>query len=264
MVAKDAIRQLGLPDKPVCIHASLRSFGQPVNGLLDAFLDSNCTVLVPSFTDMFEAPPVPRWMPEQNGAGDYSYFYQKSYCNCGCYIPATNALTIEEIGTFPKLVLEHPDRVRGHHCLNSFTALGANAQVLVQAQTNQDVYAPLQKLYELDGYVLLIGTDLRTATAIHYAETLAGRKPFIRWARDTEGETIPVRAGGCSEGFERLAPLLVPYEQQVTVGRSLWRCWRVRDLVDVCVKAIQANPTITHCGDPDCDRCNDAVKGGPL
>jgi len=264
MTAKDAILRLGLPGKAVCIHASLRSFGQPVNGLVEAFLDAGCTILVPSFTDMFEAPPVPAYMPEQNGAGDYSYFFQKNYDNCGCYLPATNALTTEEMGIFPGLVLAYPDRERGCNCLNSFTALGANAQILVQEQNNEDVYAPLRQLYALDGYVLLMGTDLRSATAIHYAEQLAGRNPFIRWAKDADGQTIPVRAGGCSDGFTRLAPLLAPYAQQVTVGSSLWQCWRAQELVDVCVKAIQANPTITHCDDPDCARCNDAIKGGPL
>ena len=77
MEIKNAIRLLNLENKPVCIHASMGSFGCRVSGLLDAFLFAGCTVLVPSFTDMFEAPPVPRWMPENNGAGDYSYFMEK-------------------------------------------------------------------------------------------------------------------------------------------------------------------------------------------
>lgn len=28
--------------------------------------------------------------------------------------------------------------------------------------------------------------------------------------------------------------------------------------------AIRADPQITHCGNPDCERCNDALLGGPF
>lgn len=263
MTIAEGIAQMGLAGKPVSIHASMRSFGQPVHGLLEEFLKADCTVLVPSFTDMYEAPPVPEWMPERNGAGDYSYFFQKGYEDCGAYTPASNAVTVEEMGVFSRMVVENPQRFRGNHAFNSFAAVGKHAEMLVQGQTNEDVYAPLRQLYEMDGWMLLMGVDLRSATEIHFAEQMAGRRPFIRWAKGAAGKTIPVRAGGCSEGFEKLADRLAPMERKVQVGESLWRCWRVRDLVDACVAAIRENPMITHCGDPECSRCNDAVLGGP-
>ena len=147
--------------------------------------------------------------------------------------------------------------------MNSFTSVGPLAKTLVEAQTNQDVYAPLERLYLLDGFVLLMGVGLDSATAIHYAEQKAGRAPFVRWAKDEKGNTVPVRAGGCSDGFEKLSPILRQYERQITVQGSLWRCYRVRDLVDTCVAAFLQDPQITHCDDPDCSRCNDAAKGGP-
>ena len=258
----NAIDQLRLSGKPVCIHASLRSFGCKAEGLLECFLDAGCTVLVPTFSDMYEAPPVSEFMPEQNGAGDYSYFFEKEYADEGVYRPDSNLLSVEDMGRFPQMVLEHTGRIRGGNALNSFAAVGPLAHSLVSGQTNDDVYAPLRKLYELDGYVLLMGTDLTTATAVHYAEQLADRKPFIRWARGEKG-TVPVRAGGCSDGFEKLAELLKPYEVRTTVHHSLWRCYRVRDLVDMCVEAFRKDPYVAHCGDPNCSRCNDAAKGGP-
>lgn len=263
MMLKDAITQLELAGKPVCIHSSLRSFGCKVEGLLESFLDAGCTVLVPTFSDQYEAPPVPEYMPEQNGAGDYSYFFTKEYENMGAYTPDSNLLSVEDMGRFPQMVLEHAGRARGDNALNSFAAIGPLAQMLISGQTNDDVYAPLQKLYELDGYVLLMGTDLTTATAIHYAEQMADRMPFVRWARGEKGTTIPVRAGGCSEGFEKLAEILKPYEIRTTVHNSLWRCYRVRDLVDVCATAFCNDPYVAHCGDAECSRCNDAAKGGP-
>ena len=258
------IENMGLAEKPVCIHASLRSFGCYVSGLLESFLESGCTVMVPAFSDMYEAPPVPEFMPERNGAGDYAYFFQKEYVDGAAYSPESNLLTLEEMGCFPKMVLENTMRLRGNNALNSFAAVGPLAYELISDQTNADVYAPFRKLYELDGMVLLMGTDLRSATAIHYAEQLSGRAPFVRWAKDKNGNTIPVRTGGCSVGFENLSAMLQPYERCCTVNKSLWRCYRIRDLVDVCVQAFQKDPLVTHCADMNCSRCNDAAKGGPL
>ena len=212
---------------------------------------------------MYEAPPVERYMPAQNGAGDYSYFYQKEYTDAGVYSPDNNQLTVEEMGRFPQMVLEMPDHLRGNNALNSFAAIGPLAHELTKDQTNEDVYAPLRALYEADGYVLLMGTELTAATAIHYAEQRAGRMPFVRWARGENGSTISVRAGGCSDGFEKLAVRLKPYERTATVDGSLWRCYRIRDLVDVCARAFSEDPFVAHCGDPLCCRCNDAAKGGP-
>lgn len=48
------------------------------------------------------------------------------------------------------------------------------------------------------------------------------------------------------------------------VGKSLWRCFRARDMADICSRLIIENPQITHCGDLACERCNDAVLGGPV
>jgi aminoglycoside 3-N-acetyltransferase len=49
----DGIRALGLQDKPLCIHTSMRSFGWVEDGaqtVVDGILDAGCTVLVPTFS----------------------------------------------------------------------------------------------------------------------------------------------------------------------------------------------------------------------
>lgn len=264
MKINEAIDFLGLNDMAVCIHASLKSFDSYIPNLLEIFLEAGCTVLVPTFSDMFETHPIEGLMPEQNGAGDYSYFINKEYVDNVVYSTESNELTVEEMGMFPQMVLEKAGRVRGKNALNSFTAVGAMGRKLVQNQTNHDVYAPLEELYELDGYVLLIGVGLDSATAIHYAEQKAGRMPFVRWSKDPAGNTIAVRAGGCSDGFEKLSPFLSTFEKTVTVFGSKWRCYKIRELVDVCEKEFRENANVAHCGDPRCERCNDAAKGGPI
>ncbi len=93
---------------------------------------------------------------------------------------------------------------------------------------------PLKAIAELGGYVVLMGVNFNRLTLIHLAEQMAGRNLFRRWAKDSKGVTIEV--GGCSEGF----------------------------IKEISENAIRNNPLITHCGDSRCDRCNDAVKGGPI
>lgn len=48
-----ALRRLGMAGQPVCVHASLRSFGKVAGGapaVMAAFLAEGCTLLVPSFS----------------------------------------------------------------------------------------------------------------------------------------------------------------------------------------------------------------------
>src|SRR5262245_33094712 len=55
-----AIDVLGLGGLPVCLHSSLRSFGTLDGGpdtLIDAFVSSGCTLLVPTFSYHYEQPP---------------------------------------------------------------------------------------------------------------------------------------------------------------------------------------------------------------
>lgn len=263
----NAINSLGISGADVCIHSSVRSFAMPLKyglkGIADAFVERHCTIMVPTFSDMYEAKPVEDLMPEHNGAGDYSYFMNKSY-SVNVFTPQSKEITVEEMGSFAKYVLDCEGSVRGNNALNSFTALGPNARRLVGGQTNKDVYAPLKQLYDDDGYVLLMGVGLESATIIHYAEQLAGRTPFIRWAYDNELKTVPVSAGGCSEGFRHFEDILDIYADKVTVGNSRWKCFKARQIVDVCSRAVKNMPHITHCDDKNCERCNDAVLGGPV
>lgn len=58
--------------------------------------------------------------------------------------------------------------------------------------------------------------------------------------------------------------ILEKSETKTIVGKSIWRCYKARDIVDLCVKEIVKDPQLTHCGNTDCERCNDAVLGGPI
>ena len=265
---KEAIHELGLSNKEICIHSSMHSFGEDIEcglaGIVEAFRESGCTILVPAFSNMFLEKPIKKYMPERNGAGDYSYFLDHEYDETKIFSIQCKDISTESMGIFAKYVLDHSDSKRGNHPLNSFVALGKSAGRLVEGQNARDVYAPMKQLYEDRGYVLLMGVGLDRATIIHYAEQVAGRNLFIRWANDERGNVMPVSVGSCSLGFNKLYPVLKNYEKTITIGKSIWTCYQVRDIVDACANEIIKNPFITHCDNPDCDRCNDATAGGPV
>lgn len=263
-----AIDTLGIGGADICIHASMKSFGAPLQcgipGIIDAFLQKGCTILVPSFSDQFEVAPIRKYMPPQNGTGDDSYFFQKIDTPMPSFDPCCKEISVEEMGIFAKSVLEDARSVRGNHPLNSFTALGSHARALVRHQTPRDVYAPLRQLCAEDGYILLMGVGLNRATILHYAEQLAGRNPFIRWALAPNGAVMPVSAGGCSEGFACFEPVLRSHARTMRIADSEWQCYKATEMVAACVAALRSHPSMTHCADMHCDRCNDALLGGPI
>jgi hypothetical protein len=98
---------------------------------------------------------------------------------------------------------------------------------------------------------------------LHLAEKEAGRRLFRQWANDRAGHPSAVEVGGCSAGFPQLAADVDGLIQTITVGQSTWQLAPACATLERATVAMRANPTITHCGDPTCARCADAVAGGP-
>lgn len=72
-----------------------------------------------------------------------------------------------------------------------------------------------------------------------------------------------VEVGSCSKGFPRLEPILSPLARSTVVGASHWRAYPARQVIAATATAISADPDITHCPDPGCVLCRDAIAGGP-
>ncbi len=259
----------GLGDRPICLHSSLRSFGRVDGGastIVEAFIAEGCTLVVPSFSweDAAVSPEVDSPRPKRNGTDyDPGRYRATSVLDRGHpYATDSKALDVGSMGQIPAALLERADRVRGIHPLSSFAAVGPLASVLIEGQTYEDVFAPLRELASHRGAVVLAGVGLTTMTLIHVAEQMAGRLMFVRWAKTPTG-IVGVRVGGCSSGFEHLAPALAPIERTVLVGSSRWRMFEATQAIAVIRAAILENPQITHCSDPRCLRCQDAIAGGP-
>jgi len=254
------IIESGIGGKAVCLHSSLRSFGNVTGGadaVIEAFLEAGCTLLAPSFTYDYQIPPLEE--PKQNGREDD---YKPSN-NGKIYNPGINEIE-PDMGAIPRAMVNTPGRRRGIHPTNSFVALGSDADELINSQTFEDVYAPFQKIMDKQGYIVMAGVDLTKMTAIHYAEQLSGRRLFIRWALDQTGDPVRIREGSCSEGFNRLLPFVADIEKQVNAGNSLWRIYPFNETVHAFTEAIRQDAGITHCSNQNCSCCNDIQKGGPI
>ena len=109
-----------------------------------------------------------------------------------------------------------------------------------------------------------MGVTLTSLTLLHLAEQMAGREPFRRWSRNPGGDVIMVETGGCSRGFDNIRPVLTSVEIETKVGESRWLVYPAAAALETAAAAIRSNPSITHCDDPACAHCNDAVAGGPI
>jgi aminoglycoside 3-N-acetyltransferase len=257
-----AVRELELPGRPVCAHASLRSFGHVEGGadaIVDAFLDEECTFMVASFSGgIFGLPPPHDSGIVRNGV-DERFVSQPPHDRV--FSPESNEH--HEMGALVDAVLRRPGRSRGNHPLSSFSAVGPMADELVKRQRPLDVYAPLADLAKRDGAIVLMGVGLTRMTLIHLAEKRSGRTLFRRWANHVNGDPMTVEAGSCSDGFDNLEPALRPLRRETTVGDSRWQVYDARSALNVGTAAIRRDQRITHCGE-ECPRCDDATAGGPI
>ncbi|MGZ4353128.1 MAG: AAC(3) family N-acetyltransferase [Gaiellaceae bacterium] len=257
------VRELGVSDRVVCLHSSLRSFGHVDGGaaaVVDAFLSEGCTVLVPSFSWGYLVPPPAELRPARNA---WDYARPRALPPTGIFDPATAGID-SHMGAIPAEVVRRPDRARGTHPLCSFAAVGPDAARVVAGQVPDDVYPPLRGLAESDGYLVLLGVGLTAATLLHLAEEGAGRTLLRRWARTSDGEIRMVPVGSCSQGFDAFAPLLAPVARETRVGSSAWVAYPAAEALTIAIEAIRREPDLTRCPDPACVLCADSIAGGPL
>lgn len=262
-----AADKLTSANRPLMLHASLRSFGAPIAGgtdtLLDALLTHGRTVLVPAFTEpQFRLPPPAALRPARNGVDYGSFPADPQPSDGGAYTPGCGLINAS-LGVFPANLLKRAGAVRGNHPLNSFAALGPQAEELIAAQSPTDVYGPVRELAACAGQILLIGVGLNRMTALHLAEQQSGRRLFLRWAKAAAGQVSMFEVGSCSEGFPQLEPVLGPHARSAVLGDSQWRVFPARQVLETASAAMREDQGITRCDDGDCRLCRDSIAGGP-
>jgi aminoglycoside N3'-acetyltransferase len=263
---RQGIRDLDLSSLPVCLHASLRSFGMVDGGpdtVLDALLAEGCTVMLPAFTGSFLIAPPTDLLLERNGWDMSSAPDVQGAASDQYYDPG--ALVIDpEMGAIARALVGRPGRARGDHPLDSFAAIGPLAVDLIAGQHPLDVYAPFRSLIDLGGAIVLMGVGLTSLTVLHLAEHRAGRNLFHRWARDSRGQIVTCEIGSCSNGYDAFEPIIAPLGRETIIGASRLRTFNPSAVIEAATGAIRADPEITRCANPDCMRCEHGIAGGPI
>jgi aminoglycoside 3-N-acetyltransferase len=254
----NAFRVLGInPNQPVIIHASISSFGEIRGGadtVLGALLTVARGVMAPTFT--YKTMIIPEIGPENNaimyGSGRdtnrMADFYQPD-------MPADPLM-----GILPEILRKQPHALRSTHPILSFA--GVNVEEALRSQTLEEPLAPIRVLAEQNGMVLLMGVNHTVNTSIHYAEQLAGRKQFTRWALTPAGVRECPRFPGCSDGFEQAASFLSGISCVTRLAGTTLETISLAPMLQTLSELIRQQPEALLCGKNDgrCEAVREAVR----
>jgi aminoglycoside 3-N-acetyltransferase len=240
---------------PVVAHGSLSAFGEVRGGVetvLAALLATVDDVMMPAFT--YKTMVIPELGPEGNaiayGSGRdlnrMAEFFTPD-------MPADPMM-----GILPEKLRHMPEARRSNHPILSFTGIGVDAAL--QAQTLSEPLAPIRVLSDAGGWVLLIGVDHTVNTSLHYAEKLAGRRQFTRWALTPSGILECPGFPGCSDGFEKAASLLSDLTRVVQIGEARILALPLSEMLQRIKNWLTENPTAMLCDRVDCERCNEVRR----
>jgi aminoglycoside 3-N-acetyltransferase len=168
----DDLRRLGLKKgMTVIVHSSLKSLGWVVGGpvaVVQALMDvltGEGTLVMPTHTSHYSDPagwinpPVPKkwWptiredMPAFDPAITPTYFM---------------GAVVEAFRTFPAVI-------RSNHPTDSFAAWGKHKEAIINGHSldfSLGEESPLGRMYNIGGYVLLLGVGYESNTTMHLAE----------------------------------------------------------------------------------------------
>ncbi len=235
----------------VLVHSSMSKLGwvaggaQAVIQALLQVLGEEGTLMMPTHTTQntdpanWNNPPVPKtWVPIIQA-------------NTPAFDPAITPT--RGMGVIPELFRKWPGTVRSAHPIGSFAARGPKAATLIRNHQLLDMFgdsSPLGTLYDLDGYILLLGVDHGNNTSLHLAENRANwsGKLFIH-----EGTAMMVHGVREWVSFKMLSletddfnTIGNTYEmragiQRGRVGAAEVRLIRKRPLIDFAVEWMEAN-----------------------
>lgn len=253
----NGLKGIGFPTGvPVIIHTNpaalnqVRGKGETLLGALFSFSEK---VITPAFTP--STLVIPQDGLENNGIRYGSGADTNAFASIFSDSLHPDASTSPLASTILKL----PDGKRSNHPVLSFA--GVNLDSVLLTQTLLEPLGPLRALSELNGWVLLFGTDLSNNSVIHWAEKEAGRKLFTRWAMTKTGIAECPSMPGCSRGFAKINPMVEAIEHKIELGSIPLRAFPIKVFSDFVKNLIQEKPDSLLCDEPDCLCCNDVRKG---
>jgi len=247
-----SLNELGLNrSTPVIAHVNLSGMGEVKGGLstvMGALLATVDNVMMPDFT--FSTLIIPESGPEDNaiqyGSGRESNLKVALY---------SHDLPGDALGSEAGEALRgYPGTFRSSHPVFSFVGLGLDA-ALAQHEAD-DPYAPVRVMRDMGGWALLMGAQPSENFSIHFAEQLAGRKQFLRWALTPTGIVEVPHFPGCPNGFNKIFYYLQEELHQERVGEIDWQAVRLDVLIQTALALIRDDAFALLCNDLNCPRCN--------
>jgi len=253
---KHAFDALGLGGKPVIAHASLKKFGDIQGGpktVIQALLAASSGVMMPTFT--YKTMITPGVGPPNNGIT-----YGSDENGNKMAEPFSHAMPPDKMmGTMPVALLRERLAMRTSHPILSFG--GIQTDDILFTQTLFDPLAPIKALADKNGYVVLINVDHTSNTSIHYAEKVAERRQFVRWALTMERIVECPGFPGDSSGFNAIEEHIQADTIRVDMESGAFvQAIPLKRLIEVTVDLIKRSPQALLCSRTDCERCN-AVRG---
>ncbi|MBD3197229.1 MAG: aminoglycoside N(3)-acetyltransferase [Candidatus Lokiarchaeota archaeon] len=246
------LKSLGLKSNcVVLVHTSLSKLGWTVGGaitVIDALLElltNKGTLVMPTFTSgntepsRWQNPPVPPswWKIIRDSMPPFR----------------SEITPTRSMGIISETFRKYPNVYRSSHPVSSFCAYGKYSKQIIEDHTlksNLGENSPLSRIYDLDGYVLLLGVSHSMNTSLHLAEYRAN---FKRKKYQKTGSAIlknQIRKwvvweelNHNSDDFEMIGN---QYEKDIgykpkKVGLAVSRLLKQKDIVDYGLKWIKLN-----------------------
>ena len=246
---REGLERLGLAGVEIAVvHSSLSAFGWVVGGaptVIAALRSVVPTLVVPAFADACRLPTPPNVDIPHNAdhrTADWEEF-ERALSETPPYRP--DLPPDKDMGVSSATLLREPDVCRSTSPVDSFAAVGPQAERLIGHSTREHPLGVLRVAAEDGAWVLLLGVDHTTNTTIHIAEHLEHRGRFTRFARvddRPEGWVAVHNLGGDSSGFEAIAPHLEPWTRETTIGAARCRAVPAQRVIDVARRLIRDDP----------------------
>jgi aminoglycoside 3-N-acetyltransferase len=246
---KDALKKLGLKKGDIVgVHSSLSSFGY-VEGGADAVIDAllevvgeEGTIVMPTHSSNLEKVEL---SPKEKAAG-VSWLFK--------ILPYNPKETPCTTGIIPETFRKRCGVIRSKHPSLSIAATGPKAKEITGAGDGRSLDG-WKVVYELDGYILLIGVGLKVCTAMHLAESMVQLPKHIlekitppKWFVEKYPQDEWEWDVGPYPNFAKLEKPCLKHEimKTVKVGKATLKLVRLKDLINLYVEHLKKNPDIFY------------------